>query len=59
MSEAGLTSAEVARLSGLSESLLRSRLAAQDSFNLFELVQLAAALDCRVVDLVPEAGDAC
>ncbi|MFI9506987.1 helix-turn-helix domain-containing protein [Nocardia sp. NPDC052566] len=53
MLEAGLSPDELVRRSGLPASALHRRLAAQDSFDLFELVHLAAVLDCRVADLVP------
>ncbi|MFR9750478.1 helix-turn-helix domain-containing protein [Nocardia sp. 004] len=54
MSAAGLTRDELARLSGVPEEVLLDKLDAMDSFDLYELVFLAAVLDCRVADLLPE-----
>ncbi|QIS16605.1 helix-turn-helix domain-containing protein [Nocardia arthritidis] len=49
--------AELARRSGLPASDLRRRLSAVESFTLFELVRIAAALDCRAADFVPREGE--
>ncbi|WP_196812348.1 helix-turn-helix domain-containing protein [Nocardia sp. CNY236] len=56
MSSAGLTQVELARLSDIPPGTLADRLDSRGSFDLHELVRLAAALGCRVTDLVPESG---
>lgn len=57
MSDAGLCLEDLAACSGLPASDLRSLLAAHGSFTVDELVRIAAALDCRVVDFLPDEGD--
>ncbi|KAA8890285.1 hypothetical protein F3087_02970 [Nocardia colli] len=57
MSDAGLCPEDLAARSGLPVSDLRSLLAAHGSFTVDELARIAAAVDCRVVDLLPDDGD--
>ncbi|MFD6155161.1 hypothetical protein ACFWF7_16230 [Nocardia sp. NPDC060256] len=57
MSDVGLCLEGLAACSGLPASDLRSLLAAHGSFTVNELVRIAAALDCRVVDLLPDEGE--
>lgn len=58
MSDAGLGLGDLAARSGLPASDLRSLLAAHGSFTVDELVRIAAAVDCRILDLLPDEGDA-
>ncbi|MFI6042267.1 hypothetical protein ACIA8C_11570 [Nocardia sp. NPDC051321] len=57
MSDAGRCLEDLAGCSGLPVSDLRSLLAAHGSFTVDELVRIAAALDCRVVDFLPDEGE--
>ncbi|WP_069163000.1 helix-turn-helix domain-containing protein [Nocardia altamirensis] len=57
MSDAGLCPEDLAARSGLPASDLRSLLAAHGSFTVDELNRIAAAVHCRIVDLLPDDGD--
>lgn len=41
---------------GVSDDIVRERLAARSSFTLEELVHIAAAVGCRTSDLLPPRG---
>ncbi|WP_432169134.1 helix-turn-helix transcriptional regulator [Streptomyces sp. 1222.5] len=56
--EAGLSQAGLARKAGVSRSLVNAVSQGKASFSPETLAKIAAALDCRVADLLPEDDDA-